>query len=406
MMMIKITCLVILLIGICFLPATRVSDAAKQKFFVTVSAGAYERKGTVVTFQLPSDLKGKSYGLVARGKTIPVQVDVRGEATFIIDMPAGSTQKFELVPLTGSSKPGVQTVRNGENLDLTVGGGKAFSFVGKPTALPDPSIKPVYLRGGYIHPIYTPSGVLVSDDYPSDHYHHHGIWFAWTKTQFEGGHPDFWNVHDGTGRVDFKSIGSSWSGAVYGGFTSQQDYVALTGPAPKTALNEEWDVRLYNLGGSSGYYMFDVVATQSCATSSPLVLEEYRYGGMGVRGHREWKDKTKMTFLTSEGKSRADGNATRGRWCRITGPVNGKVVGIAILDHPANLRSPQPMRLNPDDPFFNYAPSQLGQFEIKPGEKFVLRYRYIVSDGSDNPAELNRLWNDYAHPPAVQISSK
>lgn len=394
--MIKTICLSILLLVLSFVPG------AKKATRVAVAAREFDRRDAVVSFEL-SGFKEGTYSLKDQaGKLVPLQVDAHGHATFILDsLKAGATKEYELV-LSSRAATAVRTVKNGEGLDLSIGGAKAFSFVGKPSGLPEPNIKPVFLRGGYIFPIYSPAGVMVSDDYPSDHYHHHGIWFAWTKTEFEGGHPDFWNVDDLTGRVDFKSIGATSSGPVYGGFTSRQDYVALTGPAPKTALNEEWDVRLYNI---KHYYVFDIVATQNTATASPLTLEEYRYGGMGVRGAREWKDKKKMTFLTSEGKSRADGNATRGRWCRITGPVNGKVAGIAILDHPENFRAPQPMRLNPDDPFFNYAPSQMGPFEIKPGEKFVLRYRYIISDGPDNPAELDRLWNDYAHPPTVTVST-
>lgn len=64
------------------------------------------------------------------------------------------------------------------------------------------------------------------------------------------------------------------------------------------------------------------------------------------------------------------------------------------------------MRLNPEDPFFNWAPSQMGPFEIKPGERFVLRYRFVVADGPPDRAELDRLWNDYATPPQVTVTRK
>jgi hypothetical protein len=90
----------------------------------------------------------------------------------------------------------------------------------------------------------------------------------------------------------------------------------------------------------------------------------------------------------------------------MSGLVDNQMVGIAVLDHPENFRSPQPLRLHPDDPYFNYAPSRLGRFEIKPGEKFVLRYRYIVADGAADRAELDRLWNDYAAPPRVSVDLK
>ena len=398
-----------IIIAVFALSAVIESTAAKRSAQITVSAGSFDRRQSVVSFELPSEFKEATYALRDEsGRVVPLQIDSRRQATFVLaELKAGATKTYRLISAKPSRQtaPTVELVKNDNRLDLKISGQQAFSFVGKPLELPSKDIKPVFLRGGYIHPIYSPSGRLVTDDYPPDHYHHHGIWFAWTKTQFEGGHPDFWNVGDGTGRVDFDAVEATWSGPVHAGFTSRQSYVALTGTNPKTALNEWWEVRLYNVGqGDSRYFMFDIVATQQCATSSPLILEEYRYGGMGVRGHRDWKDKSKVSFLTSEGKTRENGNATRGRWCHISGPVEGQRVGIAILDHPANIRAPQPMRLNPDDPFFNYAPSQLGQFEIRPGEKFVLRYRYIVSDGAANVVQLDRLWNDYAHPPEVVVS--
>ena len=59
------------------------------------------------------------------------------------------------------------------------------------------------------------------------------------------------------------------------------------------------------------------------------------------------------------------------------------------------------MRLNPTEPFFSYAPSQLGEFQIEPGKPYVSRYRFVVMDGPPDRTEIDRLWNDYAHPPAV-----
>lgn len=388
-------------------------SAARKKTFVSVAAGTHDRKEAVVSFALPAGLKGSSYELRdTSGQLLPLQVDSDRNASFVLPaLRAGETRTYQLV--LGSSKPAASATvtRQDHGLDFKIGGLNVFSFVTTPAGLPDNNIKPVFLRGGYIYPVFTPSGRLVTDDYPSDHYHHHGIWFAWTKTEFEGAHPDFWNVGDKTGRVDFESVDGSWSGPVYAGFKSRQRYVALTGAAPKTALNEQWEVRVYNVGGGKGangkrYFLFDIVATQQCASNSPLILEEYRYGGMGVRGHRNWQDKTKVSFLTSEGKGRLDGNATRARWVHMSGLVNNETAGIAVLDHPGNFRSPQPLRMHPDDPYFNYAPSQLGRFEIKPGEKFVLRYRYIVADGPADKAELDRLWNDYAVPPQVSLELK
>jgi hypothetical protein len=403
--------LLLIVVAVIALTANGELNAGNRHAYVSVAAGSLDRRETVVSFALPADFKSGSYALRDdSGQMIPLQIDSERRASFVLPaLKAGQTKTYRLVPAGSKAAPGVDFTRRNDGVDFKVAGRNVFSFVTTPAGLPANDIKPIFLRGGYIHPVFTPSGHLVTDDYPSDHYHHHGIWFAWTKTEFEGGHPDFWNVGDGTGRVEFESLDRVWNGSVYGGFKSRQRYVALTGAAPKTALNEEWDVRVYNVGqGDKGkrYFLFDIVATQQCATNSPLVLDEYRYGGMGIRGHRNWKDKSKVWFLTSEGKTRENGNATRGRWFHMSGPVDNEIAGIAVLDHPDNFRSPQPMRLNPDDPFFNFAPSQLGRFEIKPGEKFILRYRYVVADGAPDKAELDRLWSDYATPPQVSLDLK
>ena len=210
---------------------------------------------------------------------------------------------------------------------------------------------------------------------------------------------------DGTGKVEFVALDSTWSGAVHGGFTSRHRYVDLSGSKPTTVLNEEWKVTVYNVGrGQKPYSMFDMIATHECATSSPLVLPEYRYGGVGFRGHRQWLEKDNCFFLTSEGKDRSNGHGTRARWCHIGGRIDGQLAGIAVLDHPTNFRAPQPMRINPDQPFFCYAPPLMGQWEITPGKPYVSRYRFIVYDGEPDKVELDRLWNDYANPPQVAIT--
>ena len=61
------------------------------------------------------------------------------------------------------------------------------------------------------------------------------------------------------------------------------------------------------------------------------------------------------------------------------------------------------MRLNPDEPFFCYAPSQGGDWVIEPGKPYVARYRFIVADGPVDAKEIERMWNDYATPPKVTV---
>ncbi|HKS43161.1 MAG TPA: PmoA family protein [Blastocatellia bacterium] len=399
----------ILVIGFAVLIPRFESSASERRTYVKVAAGSLDRRETVVSFALPKDLKAKSYALRDEsGRMIALQVDADHQATFVLtELKAGSTKKYRLVESKASaeSEPDVRIMQTSDSnvVGITVSGRHALAYQAQPDNVPR-GVKEIFRRGGYIRSVYTPLQRNVADDYPPDHYHHHGIWAAWTKTEFEGRHPDFWNMGDGTGKVEFVALDKMWSGAVHGGFTSRHRYVDLSGAKPTTVLNEEWKVTVYNLGLDNSYSMFDMIVTHNCATASPLVLPEYRYGGIGFRGHRQWLDKDNCFFLTSEGKDRNNGHGTRARWCHIGGRIDGLFAGIAVLDHPANFRAPQPMRINPDQPFFCYSPSLMGQWEITPGKPYVSRYRFIVYEGRPDKAKLDRLWNDYANPPQVEIA--
>jgi hypothetical protein len=382
--------------------------AAERPGRITVLAGEYDRRDSVVWFTLPAGAREFQQLADERGNRIALQTDPEGRACFIEkELKHGSARTYRWVAAesNGNLRDGVQVARDGSRIKASVANQPAFHYQTQMSELPRPDIKPIFQRGGYLHPILTPGGKLITDDYPLNHLHHHGIWFPWTKTEFEGRQPDFWNMGEGKGRVEFVAVGETWSGPVHGGLHSRHRFVDLTGTEPRVALEETWQVTLYNVGrGASRYWMFDLVSTQQCATASPLKLPQYHYGGLGFRGNWTWNGKDKTFFLTAEGETdRVKGNETRARWCHISGDVDGARAGIAILCHPDNFRAPQPMRLHPTEPFFCFAPSQLGDWEIPPGKPYVSRYRFIVADGPPDKAELERLWNDYAHPPTVAI---
>jgi hypothetical protein len=46
-----------------------------------------------------------------------------------------------------------------------------------------------------------------------------------------------------------------------------------------------------------------------------------------------------------------------------------------------------------------------GDYRIVPGETLTSRYRFVVADGPADPALLDRLWNDFAHPPLARFSA-
>ena len=287
-----------------------------------------------------------------------------------------------------AADPVVSVKREDKQLVFRAGEREVLRYQAEPGEFPRENIKEAFRRGGYLHPIYTPSGKLVTDDFPTNHVHHHGIWMPWTKTEFEGRSPDFWNMGDGKGRVEFVKVEKLWEKDGRAGFVAQHRFVDLTIQPPKVALNETWEVSVSATAERTPRYVIDFTSTQTCATEAPLKLPKYHYGGFGFRGNWAWNGPNALTALTSEGETdRKKINESRAKWGWIGGTLDGQVAGVTILVHPENYRFPQPVRLHPSEPFFCYAPQQLGDMEIKPGTPYISRYRIVVADGQPSREE-------------------
>lgn len=384
---------------------------------ITVHAGEDDRFDTVVTFQAPAWMKGQSATL--HGLGTPVQVDEAGLATFMLsELPKGKSATYTFSPaLPTHGASGIETEK----------GDGTLSFIAKPYNItPEKVRKPVFTyqmlpgpvpegtnqafaHGAHLHPVFSPSGRLVTGNHPSDHPHQRGIWFAWTHTEFEGGTPDFWNMGKDksgklTGEVRFDKLIKSWGGPVHGGFVSSHRWIDHTSGTEKDVLKEEWQVKVFHtLGRNTPLYLIDLTSTQTCSGNAPVKLPKYHYGGLGVRGNALWDAVDKVTMLTSNGDDRIKGDGSKAKWVWLGGDVDQKAAGITVLIHPENFRFPQPLRLNPKNPQLCVAPSADGDWSIEPGKPLVSRYRIVISDGKADPVLLERLWNDYANPPKVEV---
>ncbi len=387
--------------------ALSITTASAQHYAIDVTAGAFDRAHSIVSFYLPDKVEAGEYLLISEdGGETTLQVDGNNRGWFILDdLAAGESMEFVFSadqPISDEAGLGANYVLDENTITINSGEQTVLSYFHGPNNPPE-GLDNRYQRGGYIHPVFSPAGTVLTNHLNVDlHPHHAGIWSAWTNTQFEGRTPDFWNIHNNSGRVDVEESSlETEQGAVFAGFTSHHIFKDLSAPdAPEIALNEKWNVRVYQ--SAHGFHIFDLEVTQSVNSGKPLHLPEYRYGGVGFRGHADWDDPEKHSFLTAEGLGR-DGHGTRTRWTHIGGYSEGSLAGIAIMGHPTNFRFPQTVRIHPSEPFFNYAPQQLGPMVIEPGSPYRASYRYITYDGEPNPELLNSLWNDYAYPPGVTV---
>jgi hypothetical protein len=275
--------------------------------------------------------------------------------------------------------------------------------------VPPADIPPVFGRNAYLHPLRTPSGRVVTDEYPPDHAHQSGVFLAYTKARFEDREPNFWELANKRGRVRYRSAVDYYeANPIWVEFAVEHEHVDETAPGGqgKVALLETWKVRIWNPIAKRtdrvDHWIFDIESRRRCATNQPLQLPQYHYGGMALRGARGWGG-DKGQFTTSDGKDRVAGNHTRPRWCDLSGEVDGQVAGLALMTHPANFRYPEPLRIHPSMPYMVYTPSQLGDWEIAPGQEQVSRYRFVVHDGATSVPMLEHAWHEFAEPVVVSV---
>ena len=327
--------------------------------------------------------------------------------------PAGMIREFELRAATGAdsdNKPEMALGDNGEAITVQMGGKDVLTYQYAKTP-PPKKVDKLYARGGYIHPLWSPAGEVLTRIQPPDHYHHYGIWNPWTKTEFQGREIDFWNLAKGQGTIEVKSVTSQVEGNVFASITALHEHVDLKGSTRKgsqVALNEELDIRVWNADPDNKVWLIDFTSTLNCATSDPLVIKEYRYGGFGFRATEKWDDKN-ATLLTSAGKGKADGNGTRARWCDVRGPSKAGTSGILFMTHPSNFNFPEHLRIWPEgsnkgkeNVFFNFNPAQDRDWVLNPGNNYKLRYRMMVHDGEVDAETAESYWRDLAHPPVVR----
>ncbi|MDP4130404.1 MAG: PmoA family protein [Bacteroidota bacterium] len=278
------------------------------------------------------------------------------------------------------------------------------------TVYPPEGVDTVFKRSGFIHPLWSPGGHVLTRINPPDHRHHVGIWNPWTAVSFEGKEVDFWNLIKKQGTVRFARFISKSEGPVYAGFKALQEHVVLNDPpvrAEKIALDEVWDIRVYSVGAK--IWLWDFTSVLNCATPDSVILKEYRYGGFGFRATPDWNNQNSRV-ITSAGKTRKDADATRARWCMIDGDVEGGHSGILFMDHPANYNFPEPMRVWPEnmngggDVFFSFSPTRNMDWILMPDRQYVLKYRMLVYDGTISPELAEDTWKSFGHPPEVTIT--
>jgi len=275
------------------------------------------------------------------------------------------------------------------------------------TVYPPTGIDTAFKRSAFIHPLWTPTGKVLTRIQAPDHYHHYGIWNPWTHVLFEGDTVDFWNVKGRQGTVRFGKFVSVTEGPVYAEYQALHEHVAFKKGKEKVALNELQTVRVYRPEDNADNFIVDITIQLNCASASPFKILEYRYAGLGWRATEKWK-KDNSEVLTSEGQTRKGADGTTARWAIIQGALDNEYGGAVMMSYPSNYNHPEPLRIWPENSnggemFGMFAPTKTKDWLLVPGKTYVLKYRFNVFNGHFTKEKAESGWQYYSAPPKVTV---
>jgi hypothetical protein len=271
-----------------------------------------------------------------------------------------------------------------------------------------------YIFSGYakpiLYPVIGPDGVPMTRSFPvekgvegeaNDHPHHESLWF--THDEVNG--VDFWahkpDDEGRTPRIVQKSMPVCEDGVILtdNSWTAPDGQVVLT------------DTRRYVFAGDADQRTIDIQVVLH-ASEGDVHFGDTKEGTMAIRVRTplQLKDSSGSTgaaghIRTSEGLTDAEAWGKRARWVDYFGEVEGAAVGVAIFDHPENLRHParwhaRDYGLFTANPFgvkhFTGNDSEPGGYTLPVGEDLTLRYRFVFHGGDVDVGVLDSQWKAWA----------
>jgi len=251
----------------------------------------------------------------------------------------------------------------------------------------------------FLYPIRTLAGKTISRGWPlepragdsEDHEWHRGFWYG--HGDINGA--DFWREQgrDKTARLVARAAPEqSRHGAAI--------ELAMTPPGGKAMGSMRQEFRFTDTRDAR---LLDATITIRADAGQALRFGDTDDGGFAFRLSEAFREDRGARLRNSEGRTGTKEIWGKpARWTDFSAEVGGGRAGVALFDHPSNLRHPTRWHargygLNAANPFalksFTRDPAAEGSYTLPAGKALTLRYRAAIYDGEP---DLERLWNEFA----------
>jgi hypothetical protein len=245
-----------------------------------------------------------------------------------------------------------------------------------------------------------------------DHPHHRSLWFAhgkvngvdfWSELKTFGAKPPKYPV----GQIVHEKFLELKGGEKEGVISSLNRWEAPDKTVPLTSTQT---VRFHQPKGSERVIDFEVTLK---AGKDEVTMQETKEGTMAMRVAETMRlkpsklnaGKTTGHLVNSEGVKDDDVWGKEAKWVDYTGPVDDKLVGIAIFDHPKNPRHPtrwhaRSYGLFAANPFGGAdmdktLPKGAGDLKIPAGGTLAFKYRIYIHEGDTAQAKVAEQYAEF-----------
>ena len=266
-----------------------------------------------------------------------------------------------------------------------------------------------YSRANYIHPLYDLDGNILTEDFPADHLHHRGIFWAWHQVWLGdkrlgdnwAAKDFFWDIYDAKIlAVDSQSnalqVHVHWKSPLWTDANGKQ----------KAFVKETTTIRVYRAQDGIRKIDFQI---------NLLALEDgVRIGGSeDDKGYGGFTTRIRLpdgiSFTGSNGPVEPNRlSVEAGPWLDFAGEFDkdGKVSGLAILCHNSSPGYPQRWILRRKASAQNPVYPGRHPILLSREEPLVLRYRLIIHRGYVHHVNLDKLQAEYNSEPLPVFDSR
>lgn len=250
-----------------------------------------------------------------------------------------------------------------------------------------------YTRTAYIHPLYGLDGEVLTQDFPLDHFHHRGVFWAWPESTWDGKKVDVWTL-DGARKHPVQVLGTEANDTV--ARLAFENAWRMDDQPEKDLVREQVVITVH--GAADETRAIDFMVTLTNVTDKPFTLlgaKDKGYGGFCVRPDARLKP---MSFTSALGPHDEDVLSVDSPWADVSFSKerdSEAQSGVALFQHPKNPGYPHHGWIFRHYAFLGASWPHEDPHTLEPGKSVSLRYRLLVHRGSAEAANVDEHHNAY-----------